>query len=73
MPAARNSEDVKTAHQLYATWLLRTGLDEKLIFVDEAGINLFTRRTRGRAPVGQRATRVVGGTKGKNLTFCLAL
>ena len=73
IPAARNSEDTKNARQQYATWLLQEGLEQRLIFVDEAGINLFTRRTRGRAPVGQRATRVVGGTRGKNLTLRLAI
>ena len=43
------------------------------IYIDEAGINLWTRRTRGRAPRGQRAVRVVQGRRGHNLTMTFAV
>ena len=35
--------------------------------------NLFTRHTRGRARVGERAARQVGNSKGHSLTFIIAI
>lgn len=61
----RNSESTKNSRKEYAEWLLNIGLQHEMIFIDEAGINLWTRRTRGRAPRGQRAVRVVNGRRGK--------
>lgn len=43
------------------------------MFFDEAGFNLYTRRTRGRAVVGQRAVRQVANSKGPNLHILLAI
>lgn len=64
-PRERNSESTKESRKAYAEWLLNIGLQQEIIFIDEAGINLWTRRTRGRAPRGQRAVRVVHGRRGK--------
>ena len=44
-----------------------------MIFVDEAGINLWLKRTRGRARRGERAVRVVEGRRGHNLTITFAV
>ena len=44
-----------------------------LIFVDEAGINLWLKRTRGRARRGERAVRVVQGRRDHNLTMTFAV
>ena len=44
-----------------------------LIFVDEAGVNLWLKRTRGRARRGERAVRVVQGRCGHNLTMTFAV
>lgn len=63
-PQERNSEVTKLLRKEYAEWLLNSGLQQELIFIDEAGINLWTRRTRGRAPRGQRAVRVINGRRG---------
>ena len=51
----------------------RFQVDTELIFIDEAGINLWMQRTRGRAPKGQRAVRVVTGQRGRNLTVIFAI
>ena len=50
-PAQRNSEDVKDGRKEFAEWILQA-MNKELVFIDEAGINLWTKRTRGRARVG---------------------
>lgn len=76
VPQARNRSDVLEDRKLYGEWLLNivNGVNPReLIFVDESGFNLFVTRTRGRAPVGSRAVRVVGGSRGPNFTFILGV
>ena len=51
----------------------RFQVDNELIFIDEAGINLWMKRTRDRAPKDQRAVRVVAGQRGRNLTVIFAI
>lgn len=73
-PADRNRQDVKEARRDYATWFLEEGqLSPVLIYIDECGYNLWTQRTRGRARTGERAVRVVGGERGRNLTLIMAI
>jgi len=73
-PAERNREDVKIARREYADWILREGqLADDLVFIDESGYNIWTKRTFGRARKGQCATRKVGGQRGRNLTLKLAI
>lgn len=72
-PSERNSGSTKDSRKDYADWMLRDGVGQELIFIDEAGINLWVQRTRGRAPVGQRAVRVVGGQRGRNFTVVFAV
>ena len=71
-PGQRNSEVAKQRRKEFAEWIMQL-MNKELIFIDEAGINLWTRRTRGRARVGERAVRVVGGTRGRNFTMTLAV
>jgi len=71
-PQERNSERVKESRFQFAQWILQL-VNAELIFIDEAGINLWCRRTRGRAPVGQRAVRVIQGRRGPNLTMTFAV
>lgn len=52
---------------------MATGIHEELIFFDEAGFNLWTARTRGRARIGENAVRVVAGRRGQNLTAIFAV
>ena len=47
--------------------------DHELIYIDEAGFNLHSCRTRGRAAIGNRAVRVVNCRKGPNVTCILAV
>lgn len=57
----------------FSEWMLRTGLNTRRVYIDETGFNLYTRRTYGRAPVGQRANRIVGAQRGRNVTFLVAI
>ena len=72
-PRERNSEVTKLARRDYAAWLMQIQVVAELVFFDEAGINLWLRRTRGMAPRGQRAVRVVNGRRGRNLTVIFAV
>ena len=47
-PQERNSQATKELRRDYAQWLLREGVAHELIFIDEAGVNLHTKRTRGK-------------------------
>ena len=68
-PLQRNSIVVKNARSNFAQWLMQQGIQHELIFIDEAGIHVWTKRTRGRARVGERAVRIVGAARGQNLTM----
>ena len=71
---ARNSEETKNARVEYVNWFL-SNLDKyrSIIFLDESGFNLWTRRSNGRAPKGHPAVRIVSGSKGKNVTMLFAI
>ena len=70
----RNRPDVLQARREYGTQWLVNGINvRELIFVDESGFNLWLPRTRGRARRGQRAVRIVGGSRGLNFTLILAV
>ena len=73
-PAERNAERTKELRRDFANWLLNDGIQRnEPVYVDETGINLYCARTRGRAPAGQLAVRVVNGRRGRNITLCLAV
>lgn len=72
-PAERNTLMTKHLRKEYAEWILQNGVRRELIFIDETGVNLYTKRTRGRAPVGQRAVRTINGRRGPNFTMLLAV
>lgn len=72
-PHERNTTRVKDLRNAYARWLLGEGVAMELVYIDEAGINLWVRRTRGRARRGDRAVRVVGGQRGRNFTVTFAV
>ena len=71
-PAERNSNATKTSRYEYAQWMLQYGVNRNLMFVDEAGFNLYM-RTRGHAARGQRAVRQVAGNRGRNLNIIMAI
>ena len=73
-PLERNRDETKEGRRRFADWLMNDGINrQELIFIDEAGINLYCARTRGRARRGERAVRVVNGRRGGNLTLCLCI
>lgn len=72
-PAERNTARTKILRREYAQWFLNVGVATELVYIDESGINLWVRRTRGRAPRGERAVRVVGGQRGRNFTVVFAI
>ncbi len=72
-PTDRNSTQVKDLRFNFADWLMREGLQHNLVFVDEAGLNLWCRRTRGRAHRGERAVRIVNSRRGRNFTMTFAV
>ena len=48
-------------------------MQHELIFIDEAGINVWANRTLDRARVGGHAVRIAGSTRGQNLTLIFAV
>jgi transposase len=70
-----NAPDVKLDRRNYIHWLTSEAMvdDSSLIYIDECGFNIWTARSIGRAERGQRAVRVVCGSRGKNLTICMAV
>ena len=70
--AERSRPDVKEGWRILAQWLLHES-GREIISVDEIGYNLWISRTRGRAPKGMRAVRVVGGRAGGNFSLIVAL
>ena len=72
-PAERNSERTKKQRHQFATWLMHHVHGTEFIYIDEAGINLWMKRTRGRAVRGTRAVRVVQGRRGTNFTMTFAV
>ncbi|GFO46270.1 parathyroid hormone/parathyroid hormone-related peptide receptor-like [Plakobranchus ocellatus] len=72
-PAERNSDRTKQQRHAYATWLMHEVQETEFIFIDEAGINIWTKRTRGRAVRGRRAVRFAQGRRGPNLTMTFAV
>lgn len=73
VPTEWNSDEVKNERRDYATWYLQEGGLRETVFVDECGFNIWTSRTQGRSERGSRAVRIVCGSRGKNLTVCLAV
>ena len=63
IPFARNSEDVKTARQDYASWL-SSNFGVHQIYIDECGFNLWTAPKHGRAPSGITPHVVVSSQQG---------
>ena len=71
-PVDRNSESTKTARREYVSLYLANAFNSCTVFVDEAGCNLWTHRTRGRSKIGLPAVRIVGGQRGRNISIILA-
>ena len=57
----------------YATWLTTMTVNDSIIYIDECAINLFTRRTQGRAPVGQPVQQRVIGARMAHINLILVI
>ena len=49
-----------------------TGVQQLQVYIDESGFNIFTRRSKGCAPLGQRVRRVLA-PRGRNVNITLAI
>ncbi|GFR66537.1 DDE superfamily endonuclease [Elysia marginata] len=74
-PAERNSERTKAQRRDFAMGLLDNAqrYNSFTNYIGEAGINVWTKRTRGRARQGDRAVRIVQERRGQNLTMTFAV
>ena len=73
IPEERNRPRVLLARQQYAQFFTSLGVNDNIIYIDECGYNVFTRRSLGRAPRGQRVHRQVCGSRGRNVVLTLAI
>ena len=65
---------LKNERRKYAPWFMAgTARNANLVYVDECVFNLLSRRTRGRALVGQRAVRQVVESRELNLIIIMAI
>ena len=71
-PMTRNAAATKEARHEYADWYLRTDIN-RIVFVDETGICLWTTRNRGRALVGMTPRTVVSSQRETNRTIAMAI
>ena len=73
VPLERNLPRVIQARQEYAEFFTSLGIRDHLIYVDESGYNIFTRRSIGHAVKGHRVQRQVCGSRGRNVVLILAI
>lgn len=73
VPEARNNERTKELRHSFSTWITVDAYNEHIVYLDEAGYNLWTRRSRGRAIRGQPAVRRVHGQRGKNISVIIGI
>ena len=73
VPTERNSIRVKELREKYARWYIETGfVSSELIYIDEVGVNVWTKRNYGRSKKGDRCFQVVNRLRGENITICAA-
>ena len=70
---AWNTPATKNLRAAYAAWLMQEGMQQRLVYCDEFGFNVWTARTQGRARRGCRAVRIVNAQRGENLSICVAI
>jgi len=73
IPVQRNTVENMEKRYMYATWFLDKTSTDDIIYIDECGYNVWTRRTFGRALRGVPARRVVSKQKGQNLMCTFAI
>lgn len=73
IPQQRNTPANIARRLEYAQFFTQLGVNDNLIYLDESGYNLFTRRTKGRARQGERVRRQVAGSRGRNVNFTVSI
>lgn len=74
IPNRRNDPEVVELRYQYAMKYARMNLTkEKLFFIDEFGIEVWSRRSYGRSMVGTRANKRVKFVRSKNYSVCAAM
>ena len=68
-----NSEEVINKRREFAQFMTDLPPNATVIYVDETGYNLWTRRTQGRSPRGQAVLRQCTTQRGPNMSLCLAI
>ncbi|ETV96667.1 hypothetical protein H310_10343 [Aphanomyces invadans] len=69
-PSTCNNDINKTKRKAFAdTLLMHMARGDYIVYYDETNYNLYSRRTQGRAKVGQRVVAVLQLSKGANLQF----
>uniref|UniRef100_A0A1I8I4S3 DDE-1 domain-containing protein n=1 Tax=Macrostomum lignano TaxID=282301 RepID=A0A1I8I4S3_9PLAT len=63
VPVVRNSPENRACRREFALWLTGVPPERHLIYVDETGFNIWTRRFQGRSRRGQRVRRVLRGVQ----------
>ena len=69
---SRETSRVINARTAYAQFFLNIGANDHVVYLDESGYNVYTRRQQGRAPVGERVCREVV-PRGRNMVATLAI
>lgn len=67
-----NSAESVAARREYAQFILDLDPAGRLVFLDETGFNLWTRRSQGRSVKGRAVRRAVTTQRGPNVTVCMA-
>ena len=73
VPVARNSPENIARRREFVEWLLGLPADCHVIYVDETGFNLWTRRGQGRSRRGQRVRRVIHTQRGVQVNIFQAV
>ena len=71
-PPERNTPENIANRKLYSEWAVRVD-ENDIIFIDEQGFDLHTRRRRGRARIGIQATAIVPCSQGAHISVLAAL
>ncbi len=72
-PVNWNTPQTKVSRRDFFQRFFVDNVNRDCIFIDESGFNLWTSRTRGRTPIGERAIRDVDGFKGRTMDrSCMA-
>ena len=72
-PEGRNAPRTIDLRFEYAEWFMAEGVEAHLVFIDETGYNIWTRRPFGRGRRGEPVRRVVHGQRGQNVNITFAV